>query len=79
MRFDRRLEELLSDFAGRRGMLDEGQDSVGHEASSADRSAASRHLDDFDDATAGVDLHPPTIAGRNDVVRADFAARIDHR
>lgn len=58
-------------------MLDKSEHPVSHEAGRPYRVAAAGDLDDLDDAAPSVDVHPTTIAGRDDVVRAYLATRVN--
>ena len=56
----------------------QGKNSARHETSRANRDAATGHLRNRDKTAPGLDLDPATIPGRDDVVGADLAARINH-
>jgi hypothetical protein len=58
-------------------VLHQRQHPAGHEAGRADGRAASRHLGDLDNAPSGGDFDPPTDSGRDDVVGAGLATRVD--
>ena len=51
-----------------RWMLDQGQDSAGHEPRGAHRRTAAGQLGDFDDTATGADLDPTPGAGGRDLV-----------
>ena len=63
--------------AGR--VLDERDESTGHESSGADRRPAAGDLGDLDDATGRRDLDPPTGARRDDIERLHRATGVDRR
>jgi hypothetical protein len=75
-REQRRLDDFLGDVPIGRGMLDEREDSVGHEPRSADWGASAGHLGHLHHAASGVDLHSTPIAACDHFVRAHLVASV---
>jgi hypothetical protein len=59
-------------------VLDERNDTAGHEPGRAHRFAGARHLGHLDDAAPGGDLDPATRASRENLVGPGAVVRSDH-
>lgn len=70
-------DNFLGDVQAARGVLDERENSVGHESRCAHRCPVTGYLGDLDDAAASLDLDAAPVACGHHLVRANLVARID--
>lgn len=71
------LGDLAGDVLVRGWVLHEGQDPGRHESCGADGRSAAGDLGDRDDPAPGLDLDTTPVPGGDDLIGADFVARID--